>query len=150
MTDDPKSRAEALLVSALDGPGAPADPRPLFRPVLRHLRERHPAAFARAIGHFEETLVPSVAGGADPLRAWLDYGLLLASAVGPGQMVEVDRSGRARPVEDVAAAQGLVLHIPEAEDAPVLVLRQPAVGSSAQVATVELLVAGRVTASAYG
>jgi hypothetical protein len=150
MTDDPKARADARLASALEDPAAPADPRPLFRPALRHLRERDPAAFDRAISHFETVLVPAVAGGAEPLAAWLEYGLLLADALGPGQTVEVDRTGRARPVSDPATATELVLRIPESEDAPCLVLRQPAGASPAQVATVELLVAGRVAASEYG
>jgi hypothetical protein len=149
MTDDLKSRADARLASALAAPGAPVDPRPLFRPVLRHLRERDPAAFDRALAHFEGTLVPAVAGGADPLRAWLNYGLLLASALGAGRTVEVDPTGRARSLEE-GTGGGLVLHVPEADDAPVLVLHQPTDASPAQVATVELLVVGRVTASAYG
>jgi hypothetical protein len=149
MTDDLKSRADARLTAALSRAHAPADPRPLYRPVLRHLRERDRAAFDRVIAHFEETLVPAVAGDADPVGAWLDYGLLLADALGAGRTVEVDRTGRARPVDDATTAGELVLRIPDAEDAPVVVLRHPAAASPAQVATVELLVAGRVTASAY-
>jgi hypothetical protein len=149
MSDELKSRADARLVAALEAEAAPADPRPLFRPVLRYLREREPAAFDRAIAHFEEVLVPAVAGDADPLRTWVEYGLLLAGALGAGRTVAVDHTGRARSIDDVTTARELVLHIPEAEAAPVLVLRQPAACSPAQVATMELLVAGRVTASAY-
>jgi hypothetical protein len=149
MSDELKSRADARLTAALDHEDAPADPRPLFRPVLRYLRERDPEAFARAIAHFEDVLVPAVAGEADALRAWVEYGLLLAEALGPGRTVEVDRTGRARPADDPMSSRDLLLHIPEAEAAPALVLRQPAAGSPAQVATLELLVEGRVTASAY-
>jgi hypothetical protein len=149
MPQDPKLAADAALEAALTAVGAPADPRALYRPVLRHLKGRAPAAFARALAHFEETLVPAIAAGEDPLEAWLRYGQLLAELLGAGRTVEVDETGRARPAGDPTAATGLVLRLPEADDAPVLVLRGPGRPSPAQVATVELLVAGRVTASAY-
>jgi hypothetical protein len=149
MADDLKSRADARLAAALAADAAPADPRPLFRPVLRHLREHDPAAFTRAIAHFEDVLVPAVAEGGDPLAAWMEYGLLLAAALGGGRMLEVDPTGFARPVPDPNSSGQLVLHVPDSETAPVLVLRHPASPSAAQVATVELLVDGRVSASAY-
>jgi hypothetical protein len=144
-----RQRADMALEAALAAGAEIRDPRPYFRPVLKHLREADPEAFSRAIAHFENELVPSLAAGADAVRGWLDYGLLLATAVGPGRLVEVDATGRARPVDDALTARGLVLHIPDAEAAPVLVLRHPSAGSAAQDATVELLAEGRVTASAY-
>jgi hypothetical protein len=149
MSDDLKQLAEALMDSALGAPGAPADPRPLYRPALRFLREREPSGFERAVGYFAETLLPAIADGADPVGAWLDYGRFLAGAMGVGRQLEVDETGRARPVDDVVAARGLLLFVPDSPEAPVLVLRQPNPGSPAQRATVELLVVGRVTASAY-
>jgi hypothetical protein len=94
-------------------------------------------------------LIPAVVGGADPLGAWLEYGMLLAELLGPGRTVAVDATGRAEPTADVAAAEGLVLHLSDIDDRPALVLRCPASLSPAQNATIELLVAGRVTASAY-
>jgi hypothetical protein len=144
-----RQRADMALEAALAAGAEIRDPRPYFRPVLKHLREADPQAFSRAIAHFENELVPSLAAGADAVRGWLDYGLLLATAVGPGRLMEVDATGRARPVDDALAARGLVLHIPDSEASPVLVLRHPSTGSPAQDATVELLAEGRVTASAY-
>jgi hypothetical protein len=149
MADHPKDRADARLESALEASDAPADPRPLFRPVLRHLRERDPEAFARAVAYLEETLIPTVAAGGDALAAWLDYGLAIASALGPGRTVEVDGSGKARDVTNAHACRGLLLYLPGATDAPVVALRHPRDPSPAQQATLELLVAGRVTATAY-
>jgi hypothetical protein len=144
-----RQRADAALETALAVGAGIRDPRAYFRPVLKHLRETDPQAFSRAITHFESDLVPALAGGADPVRGWMEYGLLLATALGPGRLMEVDGTGRAQPVEHPLSASGLVLHIPDAEAAPVLVLRHPSDGSPAQEATVELLAAGRVTASAY-
>jgi hypothetical protein len=140
---------EAALAAALAAGAGIRDPRPYFRPVLKHLRETDPEAFSRAIAHFESELVPALAAGADPVRGWLEYGLLLATALGPGRLLEVDATGRAHPVEAPLTAGGLVLHIPDAEASPVLVLRHPSAGSPPQEATVELLAEGRVTASAY-
>lgn len=152
MTQDPKAEADARLDAAL-ARAEVRDPRPLFRPVLKHLRERDPDAFGRALGHYETVLVPAVAAGADPMGAWLQYGLQLAAAMGPGRTVAVDATGRAVTLEQagVAAAAGgaLVLHLPDDDTAPVLVLRYPGSSSAAQDATVELLVAGRVSARVY-
>jgi hypothetical protein len=148
-TGDLRSRADAAMDAALAETAGVRDPRPYYRPVLKHLRDRDPSAFARAISHFESVLVPALARGDDPLGGWLEYGLLLAAELGTGRLVEVDATGRAQPIDNAGDARGLVLHIPDAVDAPVLVLRHPAAGSAAQDATVELLAAGRVTASAY-
>jgi hypothetical protein len=148
MSDDPKREADQRLDAALGADGAPRDPRPWFRPTLRFLKERDAGAYDRALAHLDETLIPAVVGGADPLEAWLEYGVLLAELLGPGRTVAVDRTGQAKPTENVTA-EGLVLHLPDADDRPALVLRCPATLSPAQNATVELLVAGRVTASEY-
>ena len=78
MNDDLRARADARLEAALAG--APwRDPRPFFRPVLKHLKDRDPAGFERAIDHFQSTLIPAVAGDGDPLAEWLEYGRLLAT-----------------------------------------------------------------------
>jgi len=149
MADDQRRRADERLETTLPGTGL-RDPRPFYRPVLKHLRERDPDAFARALDHFESVLVPALAADADPLQGWLDYGLLLASALGPGRLVEIDGTGRARTSDDPGSGTGLLVHLPDDASAPALLLRYPAASSPAQDATVELLVAGRVTASAYG
>ncbi|MFP4622680.1 MAG: hypothetical protein ACOCVZ_00550 [Gemmatimonadota bacterium] len=142
MTDDAGTRADARLEAALQGADQ-GDPRPLYRPALRHLRERDPEAFQRALRYYETELVPAVAAEADPLAAWREYGAALARELGGGRTVELDSTGRARAVEDLAAARGLVLHVPDAADAPVLVLRYPRGASASQRAAYELLVEGR-------
>lgn len=124
------------------------DPRPFYRPVLKHLREHDPDAFARALTHFESVLIPALAEGADPIQGWMDYGLLLAEAVGRGRLLEIDDVGRARPGGGATVA-GLLMYLPDDPSTPALLLRYPTASSPAQDATVELLVAGRVTASAY-
>lgn len=146
---DPRTRAEARLEAALQDADC-ADPRPLYRRALRYLRDRQPEAFQAALDYFEEELIPAVASEADPLAAWLDYGRRLARALGDGRLVEMDSTGRARPVTDPAEARGLVLHLPDDATAPALALRCPRDPSKAQQATFELLVDGRQTASEYG
>jgi hypothetical protein len=141
MSDDPRTRADARLEAALEAAGM-RDPRPLYRKILKHLRERDAAAFERAIRHFDDELVPGVAGGEDPVAAWLAYGRLLADLLGEGRTVEVDGTGRARPAAS-PSGEGLVLHLPDAADAPALVLRYPRDATAAQDATYELLVLGR-------
>lgn len=148
MIDDDKARADARLEAALEGSGQ-RDPRPFFRLALKHLRERDDEAFRRALRYYEEELVPAVAGDSDPLSAWAAYGAVLARSTGPGRTVELDATGLARDVESAVGADGLVLYIPEATDAPVLVLRYPREAAPAQHAACELLVSGRQTASAY-
>lgn len=148
MSDDARARADDRLEAALTGADR-RDPRPFYRRVLRHLRERDPEAFRRALDHFEQELVPGSLE-ADPLAAWLEYGLRLAKELGGGRLVDVDGTGRTRPADDPAAALGLLLHVPDAPSAPVVVLRYPSEATAPQHATYELLVEGRVVASTYG
>lgn len=148
MTDDPRARADARLEMAIRSGGV-QDPRPLYRHILKLLRDRSRDGFDRCVRYFEEELLPAVAGDADPLAAWLDYGRHLADAIGPGREVEVGPSGRAHAVEEGAAPRGLLLYLPDDDTVPALVLRYPDPSTRAQVATVELLARGRVTASAY-
>ena len=145
---DPKARADARLETALNDADR-RDPRPLYRPALKFLRDRRPDAFADALRYFEEELIPAVAGEADPLAEWLAYGRRLARALGDGRLLEIDSTGRARPVAGVEEARGLVLHVPDDDAAPALALHYPAEPSKAQQATFELLVEGRQTASTY-
>ncbi|NIP80689.1 MAG: hypothetical protein GWM90_16300 [Gemmatimonadetes bacterium] len=149
MSDELRNRADARLETALRDADR-RDPRPYYRTALRHLREHDPEAFQRALRFFEEELVPAVADEADPLEAWLEYGRRLAAAFGPGRTVELDSTGRERPVPDPGTAAGLVLHIPDDDRSPVLVLRCPRDPSRAQTGALELLVEGRQTASLYG
>ncbi|MDX1673984.1 MAG: hypothetical protein R3314_04185 [Longimicrobiales bacterium] len=145
---DPKTRADARLETALEDADQ-QDPRPHLREALRALKDRDPDGFREALRHFEEELTPAVAGEADPLDAWAEYGMMLARTIGAGRTVELDSTGRSRPVEDVRNATGLVLHVPDDASTPAIVLRYPREASPAQRASYELLVEGRQTASLY-
>lgn len=147
-TDASRAQADARLETALAAADY-RDPRPFYRSALRYLREHDDEGFRRAIGYFDEELVPAVAGDADPLTAWGEYGALLGRTLGAGRIMELDSTGRARPVESVEDTRGLVLYIPDDPAPPVLVLRYPTNASAAQHAAYELLVTGRQTASAY-
>jgi hypothetical protein len=148
MSDDRRARADARLEAALGGAGC-RDPRPHYRRVLRHLKDRDEGAFRRATERFETELVPACLDG-DPIAAWLDYGLRLAEDLGDGRIMDIDGTGRARAADDPATATGLLLHIPEDAGKPVVVLREPREATAPQRAALELLVEGRVVASAYG
>ena len=118
-----------------------ADPRPTFRKLLKRLASEDRDAYREAVRHFEEELVPSVAGGeADPVAAWLTYGLRLVSVLSDGEARAVDESGRADPVDDTSAPPvgPLLLWLPASGDRG-LVLARPEEPSDAQRATVELL-----------
>lgn len=147
-TDASRAQADARLETALAAADY-RDPRPFYRPALRYLREHDEEGFRRALGYFDEELVPAVAGDGDPLTAWGEYGALLGRSLGPGRIMELDSTGQARPIESVKGASGLVLYLPDDPAPPVLVLRYPTHASAAQHAAHELLVTGRQTASAY-
>jgi hypothetical protein len=142
MSEQVKERAEARLLEAFTR-HAVADNRPAYRQRLRGLRDRDPAAFDRALRHYEDDVLPALAGGDDPVAVWIAYGDWLGRLDGPGRLVEIDARGRARPA-DAAAADGLVLFIPDDAGAQVLAVRLPAAPAPAQRATYDLLVAGRV------
>src|SRR5690554_950692 len=114
MSDDMQARAAARLERALADADL-EDPRGFYRARLRELRERDPAALAKSVRYYEEKLLPRVAAeGSDPVAEWLEYGLLLAELGGPGQLIEVDGEGRARPYEAGAPARNrLILHLPD-------------------------------------
>lgn len=133
-----RARAEARLAEAAEAEGI-ADPRPPYRERLRQLRQARPAEFDRAIQHYEQDVLPALAGE-EPLAAWLEYGRFLASLGAAGRVVSVDSHGRASDWNGGAPAAGLVLFIPHDTAADVMVLCQPVSPSAAQHATVKLLV----------
>lgn len=147
-TDAYRAQADARLETALAAADY-RDPRPFYRSALKYLREHDEEGFRRALGYFDEELVPAVAEDADPLMAWAEYGTLLGRTLGAGRIMELDSTGQASPLESVKGARGLVLYIPDDPAPPVLVLRYPTNASAAQHAACELLVTGRQTASAY-
>jgi hypothetical protein len=143
MTSDERStRADANLEAAMQA-RALADPRPWLRARLRLLRERDPEAFERALVHYQEELLPGVAGGDDPVAAWIAYGRAVGEWTGTGRTVAVDPSGRAAAWSAPHRDDLLVLHLPDAGDAPALAIMSPARPTPAQRAALDLLVLGR-------
>ncbi len=138
---DPNAEAARRLEDALAETGA-RDPRAFYRERLKELKAEAPEAYARMVAYYRERLIPEVAGGSDPLAAWVEYGRLLAAAFAPGRCVRVDPEGRAHPYEPGGALHDLVLHLPDDGGRALLVSLPPEL-SPAQRATYAVLVAGR-------
>lgn len=133
-----RARAEARLAEAAAA-AACADPRPPLRDRLRDLKEAHPAAFERAIGHYEQVVLPGLAGAAEPLAAWIEYARFLGELTSPGRVLAVDATGWAGPYQAPEPGQ-LVLFLPDDQAGAVLVALSPAAPTAAQQATIDLLV----------
>jgi hypothetical protein len=134
-----EDRARRLTERALAEAGF-ADPRPLYRDLLRRLREVDPEGFRVVADHYESELLPAIADrGVHPVQAWLAYGGGIASRLAPGRLVAVDAPGRARPIDTGAPPAGaLVLHLPE-DGSRASLLLAPRDPSEAQEATTTLL-----------
>jgi len=143
MTSDPKQAADTRFAEALAASGA-RDPRDYYREKLRELRRLNPEGYAEGVAYYQNTLIPSIAGGdADPLEAWRDYGLLIARLMAPGRPVAIDPEGRSRSFDPPGEPGDMVLHMPEkSRERPILVAL-PALPTPAQSATYDWLVAGR-------
>jgi len=116
-----------------------ADPRPPLRERLRDLKDANPGAFERARTHYEQTVLPALAGEGDPLQVWVDYARFLGELASPGRLVGADGTGMASAYQLPATGQ-LILFVPEDSAAPVLIALAPAAPTPAQQATIDLLV----------
>lgn len=135
--------ADTLFAEALAATGA-RDPRDYYRARLRDLKRANPAGYAEAVQYYRDTLIPSIAeGGAEPIAAWREYGLLIARATAPGRTVAVDATGRARAYGPPADPGEMILHLPDARQGPALLVGLPPEPSPAQSATYDWLAAGR-------
>jgi hypothetical protein len=142
-TKDERTRADTRLQQAAAEAGCD-DPRPPLRSRLRELKEVNPAAFERALAHYEQTVLPGLAGADEPLGHWVDYVRFVGELASPGRVVAIDGSGRAVPY--LAPESGwLVLFLPEDAGSPVLVALVAASPTPAQRATVDLLVHRRLS-----
>jgi hypothetical protein len=145
VSDDLQAEADRKLEAALGAAGA-RDPREFYRDRLRELKQNDRVAYDQAVVYYRDTLVPAVAGGADPLPAWTEYGRKLAELTAPGRTMMVDHTGAAAPYRAPAPADWLILHLPEGRGAGrALVVGLPAELSRAQRATYDLLVSGKLT-----
>jgi len=138
-----KKEADQRFEVALKESGA-RDPRDFYRKALRELREVNPGGYDRAVNHFQDVLVPSIANGeAEPLWAWREYGRLIAEVTTAGRTVAIDETGRSQPFDSAAPMDRLVLHLPDARGGRAILVSLPPTPSSAQRATYELLVVGK-------
>lgn len=142
MDPELRTRAEDRLTDAARALGL-ADPRPPYRERLRLLRQTQPEAFASAIQHYEQRVLPELAAD-DPVPVWVEYGRYLGSLTSEGSVTRVDEQGRATAWTAEAPA-ALVLFIPEETAGEVLVLCQPMAPTAAQQATMALLVERRLS-----
>ncbi len=143
MDEGLKKEADLRFEAALESSGA-RDPRDFYRKSLRELREGNPGGYDRAVSHFQEVLVPSIASGeSDPLWAWREYGRLIAEVTTVGRTVAIDETGRSQPFHSDEPMDRLVLHLPDAKGGRAILVSLPPTPSSAQRATVSLLVAGK-------
>lgn len=144
MTDTMQEEADRRLEAALAEHGA-RDPREFYRGQLRELREVNPQGYQDAVTYYRDTLLPAITrDGQEPLAAWTDYGHTLASLRAPGRTVAVDASGRARAFLSPHALEELVLHLPDEQRLKAILVALPPRLSSAQRATYEWLVSGRL------
>lgn len=145
MSDDLQETADQRLEEVLQRTGA-RDPREFYRERLRELKARDADAYARAVRHYREELVPAVAGGeGDPLAAWTEYGRTLATLTASGRTVSLDPTGRAVPYEAPVDRDHLVLHLPDQKNVRALLVALPRELSPAQRASYDWLVTGRQT-----
>ena len=139
MDDAAKAKTEARTAQAL-AESEYEDFREVYRDHLRWLKESKPDGFAQALNYYNETLVPQIAGGSDPVDQWLAYGRVLARLTGPGKVYGIDETGRA-----VAESEGtLLLHLPDDIGMRALPLAVPRHLSVHQKATLDLLVNRRL------
>lgn len=137
MDDTAKRRAEEQTAQALaESPFV--DFRDAYRDRLRWLKDSQPHAFTKALSHYNDILVPNVSTGVDPVGEWIRYGVLLGELSGKGKVLRIDETGRAHDFDGSAA--GLILHLPDDTNVPALALAVPKQLSSAQRATLDLLV----------
>lgn len=99
------SGGEERYRAALEGRGL-RDVRPLYRQLLKRLREEDAEAYREGVRRYEEELAPAMEGADEPLREWLRYGAWLAARIAPGSVTAVDRTGRATDLEQLAPDAG--------------------------------------------
>jgi len=139
MSADSRRKADERLAAALADVAA-ADLRDDFRDRLRTLKRDDAAEFRRVTDHYEKVVLPDLLGSPDPLRVWVDFGVVLGGTTGPGKVAAIDGTGRSATWSGECAAGELLLYLPDDRQADALPLLVPAEPSAAQSATLDLLV----------
>ncbi len=143
MDQELHDRADQIFEDALGKTGA-KDPREFYRKRLREMKAENPDAYGEAVAYYQNELVPSIAeAGDDPLMAWQQFGCRMAELTVTGTPIEIDTTGRRRPYAPPTPADRMVLHIPQGSKGRALIIGLPPELSAAQLATYDLLVAGR-------
>lgn len=143
MDKSQNARAEERFEAALNATGA-RDPREFYRERLKELRTAKPDAYRAAVRYYDDTLLPSIADSdADPVEAWWEYGRRIAELSVDGRTVEIDPSGRSHPYSRPTPRDRMVLHLPDGTKGLALVVGLPTDLSQAQMASYDLLVAGK-------
>lgn len=139
MSDDEgaaSDRTEAALKS-----GGYADIRPVYRAILKRLKQKDAVLFDEATARYEETLVPALADGdTEPVAAWVEYGTWLARKLATGRLVRLDESGLATNSEASPKPGQVLLYLPDEKGESAIPLLRPAAPSAAQKAALGLLV----------
>ena len=113
------------------------DVQPRYRQFLLELKARDPTAYEEAVARYKTHVE-----GSDPnsvLDTWIGYGAWLASELAPGELVTIDRQGRAHRVEGTNPLGALLIQIPDDKRARALPATIPIKASTAQQETVALL-----------
>lgn len=139
MSDEARKAVDERLAAALESAGL-ADQREVYRIWMRTLKRKNVSAFREATEHYEGDVLPRLTDSADPLGAWIEFGIVLAGMTGPGQAVSVDASGRSEAWRGEYERGRLVLYLPEDRQREALPVVVPATPSPAQEATIDLLV----------
>jgi len=143
MDQELHDRADQIFEDALGKTGA-KDPREFYRKRLREMKAENPDAYGEAVAYYQNELVPSIAeAGDDPLMAWQRFGCRMAELTVIGTPIEIDTTGRRRPYAPPTPADRMVLHVPQGSKGRALIIGLPPELSAAQLATYDLLVAGR-------
>ncbi len=143
MNQELHDRADQIFEDALGKTGA-KDPREFYRKRLREMKAENPDAYGEAVAYYQNELVPSIAeAGDDPLMAWQQFGCRMAELTVTGTPIEIDTTGRRRPYAPPTPTDRMVLHIPQGSKGRALIIGLPPELSAAQLATYDLLVAGR-------
>lgn len=127
------------LERALDARGL-RDPRAYYRELLKKLKVKDSEAYGTAVAYHEERLREGLdREDVDAVEEWVEYGRYLAELLAPGRTWSVDPTGLAEPYRRPAAADSLILHLPDRAGDRGLVLSAPKSLTPPQKATYDLL-----------
>ena len=136
-SDETDSTSEAYL-TALSHHGI-CDVQPVYRQFLRRLKANDAGLYEEAVERYQADVIGGAEVDSDPLLRWVRYGAWLAGQIAPGQLVAVDRQGRARKPDGPPPLGPLLLHLPEGKGERGVPIAVPADPSEAQEATRKLL-----------